>query len=334
MNSAHRPQTLTALVLALAASACTLEKADDVSEYREAIPQKDAVAVDGPETAQGQSSSNAGSRGLLAEAPAARADWAEWYAWTRGVRDGVNVVTSAILGSVYFIVHTEPTEIGADEATWGPYTDALEPATWRLRARRVADYEYDYVLEGRPKASTDESDYVTVLSGKGYGKRHELHGDGVFTIDLDAARQLDPLKHQNDSGTIKITHDLPREITSQVGALPRIITAEVSPAGEQWFTVKSTANEDHTGSLDTDAFVDIDESKMTAPEDVHILSRWRADGAGRADITIAGGDLPATIDLVEAVECWGTDFTRVYYTDSVDFAQTEGDATACAYEAP
>jgi hypothetical protein len=116
--------------------------------------------------------------------------------------------------------------------------------------------------------------------------------------------------------------------------LPRIITAEVYPAGEQWLTVTSTANEDNTGSLDTNAFVDIDETKLTAPEDVHILSRWQADGAGRADITIAGGDLPATIDVVEAVECWGTDFSRVYYDDSVDFAPTEGDATACAYDTP
>jgi hypothetical protein len=73
---------------------------------------------------------------------------------------------------------------------------------------------------------------------------------------------------------------------------------------------------------------------MTAAEDVHITSRWRADGAGRADITIAGGDLPETIELVEAVECWGSDFTRVYYSDSVNFAQAEGDATACAYDAP
>ncbi len=331
MNRLHRTQSLTALCLSFALGACTLQKRDDVSEYREAIPEE--VAVDGPESAQGESHSTAGGRGLLADAPTA-ANWAEWYAWTRNVRDGVNAMTAVVLGSVHYIVNTEPTEVTDDSATWGPYTDALEPATWRFRATRVAEHEYDYVLEGRPKTSTDEADYRTVLSGKGYSKRDDRHGDGAFTIDLDVARELDPLMHQDDSGTVKITHDLPSDIGTRLGALPRTITADIRPAGEQWVTVTSQANEDATGSLDTNAFVDIDDSKLTAPEDVHIVSRWRADGAGRADITIAGGDLPATMELVQAVECWGNDFTRVYYDDSVDFAPTEGDATACAYDTP
>ena len=34
--------------LTLAVNACTLEKADDVSEYREALPVADSVAVAGP----------------------------------------------------------------------------------------------------------------------------------------------------------------------------------------------------------------------------------------------------------------------------------------------
>ncbi len=46
-----------------------------------------------------------------------------------------------------------------DTATWGPYSDALDPVTWRFRITRVADAQYDYVLEGRPKTSTDEADY-------------------------------------------------------------------------------------------------------------------------------------------------------------------------------
>ena len=40
MNRIHLSKPLTALCLTLAASACTLEKRGDVSEYREAIPQK------------------------------------------------------------------------------------------------------------------------------------------------------------------------------------------------------------------------------------------------------------------------------------------------------
>lgn len=62
-----------------------------------------------------------------------------------------------------------------------------------------------------------------------------------------------------------------------------------------------------------------------------IDSRWNASGARRADIDITGGDLPANTPKVDAVECWGTDFTQSYCSDSVGFAPTAGDANACVY---
>src|SRR5262245_20662577 len=115
------PAVLSVFALAFAASACTLEKKDDVSAYREAIPQAEAVNVDGPESTAGESSSISGSSGLKADGPTDLGNYAYWYAWTREVRDGVNAVTAGVLGSVWYIVHTEPTEVGTDEATWGPY---------------------------------------------------------------------------------------------------------------------------------------------------------------------------------------------------------------------
>ncbi len=334
----HRIRCTTGAVLAIfvavGASACTLEKKDDVGAFREAIPQAEAVTVDGPDAVAGESGSRSGGSGLMAEGQSGSGDPAYWYAWTREVRDGVNAVTAGVLGSVWYIVHTEPTEVAKDEAIWGPYTDALEPVTWRFRVTRVGEHTYDYVLEGRPKLSTSDGDYEAVLLGRGYGKESERHGDGTFTVDLDTARKLDPLKHEGESGSVKITHDLPRDVTTRLNALPRVVTAELRPEGEQYLTIKSTANEDGTGRLDCDAFVDIDDSKATTPEDVTIVSRWQNTGAGRADITIANGDLPAGTELVTAVECWGADFTRVYYGDDVDFAPTEGDETACAYDSP
>ncbi len=334
MNRSTLNLCLATFAFGLSVSGCSLEKKDDVGVYREAIPEADAVAVDGPETTQGESSTRSGGAGLLQAAPGTSGNWAQWYAWTREVRDGVNAVTASVLGSVWYIVNTEPTEVGEDEAVWGPYTDALEPASWRFRVQRVAENEYDYFLEGRPKQSTSDADFKVVLTGKGYGKQSDQHGDGYFVVDLDVARELDPLKHQNDSGTVKITHDLPADIGTRLNALPRVIKAEITPAGEQWVAITSTANEDGTGKIEAGAFVDIDASKTTAPEDVDIVSRWQTSGAGRADITIANGDLPASIGMVQAVECWGTDFTRVYYGDTVNFAPTEGDMSACAYDSP
>ncbi|HEX2670142.1 MAG TPA: hypothetical protein VHM25_04680, partial [Polyangiaceae bacterium] len=182
-----------------------------------------------------------------------------------------------------------------------------------------------------PKASTDDADFRPVLTGHGYGKPHPLHGQGEFTIDLDVAKSLDPLAHADDSGTVHVDYDLPRDFLENPDFLPRSITAKVDPAGEAVYTVESLAKVDHTGSIHVDAHVDIADSKDTKLEDVVIDSRWNAAGAGRADIDFSGGDLPASTPMVDAVECWGTDFTQSYYNDSVNFSPTVGVETACVY---
>ncbi len=320
-------------------SGCTLETRDDAEEYREAVPHREAVVVAGPETdvaADSSTASIAGSRQAQAARPLGRADYAKWYGFTRAVRGGVNTVTAWVLGSVSVIVQLEPTAVKDGEATWGPYTDALEPVTYRFRVTRVGEAEYDYVLEGRPKASQSDRDYRTVLDGHGFGKRHDQHGQGEFTIDLSVARELDPFGRDKDSGTVRVVHRLPRDLT-RGDALPRTIDAEVTPdpsVDRESYTVRSVANEDGTGTLRVAARSDVDEAKTTELEDVTVDSRFRADGAGRADIVISGGDIPADPGEVSAVECWGADFARSFYSDTIGFAPTEGEASACVYGAP
>jgi hypothetical protein len=313
-------------------SGCVLQKKDDASDFREAVPQSEAVALSGPDSASGQTSTAAAPppRGELSTTPPATT-YAKWYGFTRDMRDGVNAVTVGILGGVWLIIGSEPSAVSQDSATWGPYTDALDPATYRFRVTRVATDEYDYVLEGRAKASTDDADFKAVLSGHGYGKPSALHGQGTFNIDLDEAKLLDPYKHMNDSGSVAIAYQLPHDFSENLGALPRTISATVTPQGEAHYSVTSVANADFTGTINVQAHVDIDDSKMTKLEDVTVNSRWNATGAGRADITISGGDLPASTPEVDAEECWSTDFTQSYYKDSVGFAPTAGVASACVY---
>ncbi len=321
---------VSGLALALA-SGCTLEKTEDVDQFREAVPSADSVVVDGPDTT-GTSERNAasGARGTLTDGAAAPAP-AYWYTFTRDVRDGVNAVTAVILVTVGLVVHTEPTSVSEDEAVWGPYDgDALDPVSWRLTVTRIGEHHYRYVVEGRRKADKTGT-FLSVLSGTGYDRQSPSHGDGAFTLDLDNSRRLDPSRHSDDSGTVTIEHDLPRDIGRRIDALPRVITATVeAPTGES-LVIGSMANTDHTGSLYVTALVDINDVKDGVNEDVNIASRWRETGAGRSDITIAGGSLPADPNVVNATECWGEDFSRVYYGDSIDFAPTEGDPSLCAY---
>ncbi|MGC4088588.1 MAG: hypothetical protein QM756_11965 [Polyangiaceae bacterium] len=321
----NRRTTLThiaLLTLSTAFAGCNLQKSDDVAEFREALPEANHIAVAGPEQSSGQKT--------LATEPG-QSEFAEWYAFTRNVRDGVNTVTRDVLGGVWLVVHLQPSNVGADFAEWGPYTDALDPVAYRLRVTRTAEGEYDYRLEGRPRASKSEADYVAVLVGNGFGRLDPRHGDGKFVIDLDAAKRLDPIKHLNDSGTVTITHDLPADITLNPGSLPRLIRADVDPAGDAWMSIVSDAKQDGTGTLTLDAHADTADAKNTALEDVHLLSRWQADGAGRADLTISGGDLPPSIPLVNGSECWNNGFARVYYADSVTFEPNFGESSACAY---
>ena len=316
-------------------SGCALQKKDDVDEFREAVPHSQAVSLAGPDGSSGSTGTASAPppRGALTLNPPATS-YAKWYGFTRDMRDGVNAVTASVLAGAWLIIQSEPSATSKDSATWGPYTDELEPVAYRFRVTRVATDEYEYVLEGRPKASTSDADYRALLTGNGFGRLSEQHGQGGFTIDLDAAKALDPYEHANDSGSVSIVHDLPRDFSDNLAALPRTITATVSPQGEAHYSVESVANADHTGVIHVAAHVDIDDSKLTQLEDVTVHSRWNATGAGRADIVFKGGDLPASTPEVDAEECWDVDFAQSYYMDSVNFAPSAGDANACVYKTP
>ncbi|HTQ05436.1 MAG TPA: hypothetical protein VMI54_16345 [Polyangiaceae bacterium] len=310
--------------------ACSLQKAE-TNEFQEALPEQGSVNVDGPDSMQADMSTAAGTRGTLADG--ATSTPAYWYSFTRDVRDGVNAVTAVVLVSVWVVVHTDPSELDADHAVFGPYDgDSLDPARYRLTVTRIGDHHFRYVLAGQEKSG---GDYLNVLDGDGYSLASGLHGQGQFVLNLDNAKTLDPSRHENDSGTVTIVHDLPANVGQVPDALPRTITATVSPAGQASLDITSFAHVDHTGEIDLTAHTDIDPSHTTALEDVTLVSRWQATGAGRADIGISGGDLPAAgLDAVNAVECWGPDFSSVYYTDSANIQPTTGSPAECVFSAP
>ncbi|HLV20925.1 MAG TPA: hypothetical protein VKZ49_08590 [Polyangiaceae bacterium] len=314
--------------------ACVVQEGEgDTAELRQVVPPAEAVLLAGPESSAAPEGEASAQRTLYAAGePWAQGPWAKYYGLTRHVRDQINAVTRHVLGGVWFIVHTPPTDVSAGRAVWGPYTDALEPVTYRLVVLKIGRAEYTYTLEGRPRGSTSEADYRVVLQGSGYGPSHPDRGKGFFEVDLDTARALDPLKNTG-SGTLRIEHDLPANAWGARPALPRTVTATATPSDiDAYWTVTSSQTE-AGGQLDMNARDDLDASKMTELEDIRIFSRWNESGAGRADIVLSEGDIPEAIGQVTAVECWGSDFLRSYYGDSVDFEPAEGDPSACAFEA-
>ena len=305
---------------------CGPEETGEADAFRAALPLVESVKVDGPETTVSSGSETTVDTDV-------NAPYATYYKFTRKVRDDVNAVTTAVLGSVWFVAHTRPTRVTVDEAVWGPYTDSLEPATYRFRIQKETDGAYRYTYEGRPKESTSDTDYQVVVEGVGYGQSDARHGDGYFTIDLDVARFLDPVKNEDDSGTIRIEHDLPVTVTSEVHALPRHIEVDAQRSDtDEAYAVTSDAFEDNTGALVVEAVADLDPTGLTKSESVKVLSQWNAQGEGRSDVSFTGGDVPAVVDPVTAVECWNSSFKRSYYHDSAGSEADYGQVAACAYD--
>jgi hypothetical protein len=331
MTNLRYASPLAYVLAAMALGGCAAQPKTESNEFQEALPEQGSVNVDGPDGAKADSSTASGTRGTLANGAAG--DPAFWYSFTRDVRDGVNVVTGVVLVSVWAIVHTEPSEIDDDHAVWGPYEgDALDPARYRLTVTKIGEHHFRYVLAGQKKSG---GDFLNVLDGDGYSRASDSHGDGQFVLDLGNAKLLDPGRHRDDAGTVTIVHDLPKDIGLRYDALPRTITATVTPEGAASLSITSQANEDHTGEIDLTAHVDLAGTATGALEDVSLVSRWANTGAGRADIGISGGDLPAAgVDAVSAVDCWGVDFSEVYYSDSAGIKPTTGNVAECVYTAP
>ncbi|MGZ3424018.1 MAG: hypothetical protein ACXVEF_17050 [Polyangiales bacterium] len=306
-------------VVAMVGGIGCIAKPDDGARFREAIPATEQVQLAVPR--DGGSSTTTKSLRIKG----GTTTYAKWYQFTRDVADGADWGTAQILGLVTLIVHQPPTKTDAKSATWGPGGDPLDPITWRFVATEVGDREYDYVLAGRPRASTSDADFKPILSGHGWGDTHPKHGEGWFLIDNDAKNAMDPARAK-DTGSVRVGYDLKSWPA-------RTITADLTSTG--WFKLAYTRKADGSGDLDITALGDVEEEgkKDGIFENIALHSQWAVTGAGRADVEVTGGSLPATIPKVDASECWGTSFARVYYTDSVSIEPTTGDASSCAFTA-
>jgi len=322
-----RSTILVAFALPIFASAAAVGCAapvDDASRFKEAVPQTEDVKlnVPGAQVASGSKtqsiSTTIGIRTLPgATTPTGADSTARYYRFTRDITGAVDWGTAVILGGIWAIVNTTPTSVDAKTAVWGPgQGNALEPVIWKFTVSEVGTNEYDYALEGQPKAG---GAWTAVLTGHGYGNAHPLHKTGWFKADNDAYKTLDPARGK-DQGTTKVTYDL-RQI-------PATIAVELRPGDAVgWADVKVTHEAAGAGEVDIVGLGDIDDSKATKLEDVHVTSRWTTAGSGRADIELKNGDLPFT---VTATECWSDAFARVYYEDTVNYEPASGNESACA----
>jgi hypothetical protein len=291
----------TAALTAALATGCVIQK-DAPSELSDAIPTSDQVAIKLPQSADR----------MLGEV-------APYYVATRGVTATFNGGTAWVLVLIHSIVLTPPTSVAGNVYTWGPGSQALDPANYRLDVTANADGTYSYVLSGESKINPDG--FKALIDGHAVPGTDPAKGTGEFRLDFDAAKAVDPVDNGDAKGQVDVTYDL---ATMHLSLDIASTDANGDPIAA---TYEYDQGSDGGGDMtfDTDANV----GGTAALEEVTLRSRWLATGAGRADARITAGDLGA--DQAIASECWDTMFERVYYTDNVNFEPTEGDPTSCAF---
>jgi hypothetical protein len=295
------------LALSFVATAC-VQPNDDLHPVAEALPTAADVRIDLPEAA-------AGFKAVGQIAP--------YYVATRDVTRTLNGATGWVLVLVHTIVQFPPTTVDGDTYTWGPWTEALDPAEYRLVVVDLADGSYDWQLDGKNKTEPG-ADFEKIIDGNAVPSDPVGTGHGTFTFDFDANERVNPI--DNDGrGVLVVGYDLDAR-TVDIQA----VTAEDRDGTPVPVTYEYAYREEADGAGDMVFSTHGDsDDPGTAAEDTVLRSRWQPDGAGRGDARIEGGDLGAIV--VTASECWSSNFRRVYYSDSHEISPTEGEVAACAF---
>lgn len=297
-------KTLLASACAASLVACIPNKAEEApSEIAKAIPTADQVKIELPVN-------NARTIGELAE----------WYVATRNVTRTFNGGTAWVLVLVHTIVQFPVTSVNGDTYTWGPWSDALDPAEYKLDVRAVGDGTFEYQLSGRAKTQPG-AQFEVVIDGFADPRPGDLRGNGNFVLDFDAGKRVNPIDSDPEArGQITVNYDLAaRHLDLGI--------VSTDDAGNP-VTADYAYNRALDGGGDMVFNIEGDAGGTALKEKITLRSRWQANGLGRADARLAGGDLA---DGATASECWDASFRRVYYADSVDFVPTEGDVASCAF---
>jgi hypothetical protein len=302
----------------LIVSACTKPTIEE--EVRRALPSATAVEVKVPGGAA-RAANVSGDVGSVTGALLGQT--AEFYAVTRNVSVSLNAGAAFVLLLVHAIVAFPVTSVEGETYIWGPWHEALSPAEYRLTVREDADAAYVWSLEGRKKGEGG-APFQSVVSGVAV-LGAPGHGSGSFHMDFDRAEALDPVGN-DANGTLDVTYDLESEPRRVV--MDHVGKAQ-APGGEEraTFHYEYAEARDGSGDFQFAVYGDLDDNG-SAWEHSEIRSRWQETGSGRSDFRVVGGDLGD--QTLTGSECWDVSFGRVYWTDSLGWQPSEGDAASCA----
>ncbi len=292
--------TLLSACFLFAACASTPEQ-DAVN----ALPQADSVALGQPAPSGGNSMLTPGQT-------------SDYYQVTYALSTSVNWGVGWALGVVKYITTYPATSCTADSCTWGPVSKALDPNSWELTVTRSTDpLQYQYTLSAEPKSNTSLG-FISVLTGTANPSGVAHHGKGTFTVDFDAAQQLDNPPAKTGTLTVTYSNDGPLAI-----GVTFMHTDDVTNPGHQ-VNVQYNYADDSSGGGD----LQVAWGNTANTDTFSLHSRWLNTGAGRGDDELNAPSVPAQ---GTQSECWGTDFSLLYYTSTDTNVGTGGDSSKCAF---
>lgn len=300
-------KTLLATTAALSLVAC-VQQDDSPKDIDRALPTADQVSIKLPD--QAAKSFNQDAVGQLAN----------WYVATRDVTRMFNGGVGWVLVLVHTIVKFPATTVKGDTFTWGPWSQALDPAEYKLDVRAVGDGTYAYKLSGRSKTKTN-AQFEVVIDGKADPRAGDEKGSGELLIDFDAGKRVNPIDGGDAKGSVNARYNLAQHHLD--------LTIMSTDALGQPVLADYAYNQAADGGGDMVFDVNGNVGGGAKLETLTLRSRWLGNGSGRADARFGGGDLGGF--QATASECWDLMFKRVFYTDSVNFAATEGAQASCAF---
>lgn len=296
------------------------------NDSRSAMPTKGAVAVGSPKPSGTVINRGSGIEQNSISRDDAAGTQSPWLLVTASLSQNINGGAGGILDLLTSIISQEPASCTDTSCTWGPGSGALDFNVYQLVVSKNGG-QFDYVFSAQAK-SKPGSAFIPFLTGSSTPSAQPHHGTGNFTVDFDAAAQLD--HPGSDVGKLALTY-------SNVGAL-RVDavftgTKDSQAPTERNNVVYAYAN-DATGGGDLKVGV----HNTTTNNRFSLHSRWKNDGEGRADVNGSGANsgIPYSVTVSE---CWAVaPFNVVYFNSSWKSAEISGIAgadagaeTQCAY---
>jgi hypothetical protein len=301
--------TLLVTAAALSLTAC-IKKDDPPEAIQRAIPTAEQVKINLP-------TSTDRSIGQLAD----------WYVTTRDITRTFNGGSAWVLVLIHTIVAFPVTSVDGDTYTWGPFGDGLDPAEYKLDVRDIGDGTYAWTLSGKSRTQAN-ADFETIIDGVSDPTAGELKGNGKFLIDFDAGKRVNPIDSEPEArGQVEVTYDL----------AARHLDLDIASTDDNGVPVFASYEYNEAADRSGDMVFELDGNMGGGPEIEHavVRSRWLADGAGRADVGLSGGDTENPAGVL-ASECWNTTFARVFFAvvagdSSGAFGASEGSEANCVY---